>query len=328
MALRNHFLSIGYVTAPACIWAFDGRGRRISTRHRAAPSLFMANQADIPDLSDDEKAIIFQDLEVRLNRLVLFALLQGIYTGICVVTLWTIFSSKPGGSRHVMTAVILVLYVMTTIIFAFDWSLVHYPFIEHGDNFWTVNLAFTGLGSTDVAVISAIVLGIAGCISTIVADSAMIVWGRRWIFALLPLLFMISGTASKILQILVISFETCTTLYTSFILATTLLCILLIIYCILSIEWAKPRTNARRFSLGVYHNLIEIIVESAVIYSVTLILFMITLSRSYASGTYMYFDCIGTIARGVAPTLLVGRIASGHARPDDSWQGRTMPSLH
>ncbi len=52
-------------------------GTCLSTRHRAAPSLFMANQADIPDLSDEEKVIIFQELEVRLNRLVLFALLQG-----------------------------------------------------------------------------------------------------------------------------------------------------------------------------------------------------------------------------------------------------------
>ncbi len=52
-------------------------GTHLSTRHCAAPSLFMADQADIPDLSDDEKEIIFQDLEVRLNRLVLFALLQG-----------------------------------------------------------------------------------------------------------------------------------------------------------------------------------------------------------------------------------------------------------
>ncbi len=26
--------------------------------------------------------------------------------------------------------------------------------------------------------------------------------------------------------------------------------------------------------------------------------------------------------------LEVGRVASGHARPDDSWQGRTMSSLH
>ncbi|SJL04618.1 uncharacterized protein ARMOST_07986 [Armillaria ostoyae] len=134
----------------------------------------MANQTDIPDLSDEEKAIIFQDLEARLNRLVLFALLQGIYTGICVVTLWNIFSSKSVGRGHAMIAVILVLYVMTTISFAFDWSLVHYSFIGHGANFWTVNLAFTGLGSTDAAVISAIVLGITGCISTIIADSAMV----------------------------------------------------------------------------------------------------------------------------------------------------------
>lgn len=35
------------------------------------------------------------------------------------------------------------------------------------------------------------------------------------------------------------------------------------------------------------------------------------------------------IIKGVAgSTLLVGRVASGHARPDDSWQARTMPSLH
>ncbi|PBK59807.1 hypothetical protein ARMSODRAFT_966629 [Armillaria solidipes] len=25
--------------------------------------------------------------------------------------------------------------------------------------------------------------------------------------------------------------------------------------------------------------------------------------------------------RGIAPTLLVGRVAAGHARPNDSWQG-------
>ncbi|KAK0228056.1 hypothetical protein IW262DRAFT_1348739 [Armillaria fumosa] len=315
-------------------------GTHLSPRHCSTPSLTMAAQTDIPDFSNDEKAIIFAVLETRLIRVVLFALLQGIYTGICVVTLWNIFTSKSGGSRRAMTAVILVLYVMTTISFAFDWSLVHYSFIGHGDNFWTVTMAFTGLDSTDASVISAIALGIAGCISSIVADSTMvwrcwIVWGRRWIFALLPLIFMISGTTFKILQILVniqaifvISFETCTALYTSFILATTLLCTVLIIYRILSIEWAKPRTNARRFSLGVYRNLIEVIVESAVIYSVTLILFMITLYCSYVSGIFMYFDCIGTIARGVAPTLLVGRVASGHARPNDSWQGRMVSSLH
>ncbi len=31
--------------------------------------------------------------------------------------------------------------------------------------------------------------------------------------------------------------------------------------------------------------------------------------------------------QAIAPTLLVGRVAAGHARPDDSWQGSTISSL-
>ena len=34
------------------------------------------------------------------------------------------------------------------------------------------------------------------------------------------------------------------------------------------------------------------------------------------------------ISQGIAPTLLVGRVAAGHARSDDSWQGSAMSSLH
>ncbi len=31
--------------------------------------------------------------------------------------------------------------------------------------------------------------------------------------------------------------------------------------------------------------------------------------------------------QGIAPTLLAGRVAAGHARPDDSWEGSIMSSL-
>ncbi len=31
--------------------------------------------------------------------------------------------------------------------------------------------------------------------------------------------------------------------------------------------------------------------------------------------------------QAIAPTLLVGRVAAGHARPDDSWQGSVISSL-
>ncbi len=32
--------------------------------------------------------------------------------------------------------------------------------------------------------------------------------------------------------------------------------------------------------------------------------------------------------QGIAPTLIVGRVASGHARPDDAWKGSILSSLH
>ncbi|SJL17228.1 uncharacterized protein ARMOST_20774 [Armillaria ostoyae] len=35
-----------------------------------------------------------------------------------------------------------------------------------------------------------------------------------------------------------------------------------------------------------------------------------------------------TSLQGIAPTLIVGRVAAGHARPDDSWEGSISSSLH
>ncbi len=34
------------------------------------------------------------------------------------------------------------------------------------------------------------------------------------------------------------------------------------------------------------------------------------------------------LAQGIAPTLIVGRVASGHARPDDTWKESVLSSLH
>lgn len=34
------------------------------------------------------------------------------------------------------------------------------------------------------------------------------------------------------------------------------------------------------------------------------------------------------VPQGIAPTLLVGRVATGHSRPEESWQGSVMSSLH
>ncbi|KAG7443206.1 uncharacterized protein BT62DRAFT_922015 [Guyanagaster necrorhizus] len=56
--------------------------------------------------------------------------------------------------------------------------------------------------------------------------------------------------------------------------------------------------------------------------------YIITFS-SYNSVLLVYFDFLAAITKGIAPTLLVGHVAAGHAHSDDSWQGSVISgSLH
>ncbi|KAK0458440.1 uncharacterized protein EV420DRAFT_355565 [Desarmillaria tabescens] len=302
-----------------------------------SPPLIMTTQTEIPDLSDDDKALMFQTLGVYLNQTLVSAYLQGLYTGIAIFTLWKIFSKERSISRTIMALVVLILCILAGVSCALYWTYTVYSFIHHGQNFWTVISAFDI--RSDMAVLIRVGLGVVGCVSTLVADSAMVwrcwmVWGRRWTIILLPLVFMIIGLAFKILQTRVtvqgttpvINYQICTTIYISLILATTLLCTLLIVYRILSIEWAKPKPEGtRRYSLGAYRNLIEIVVESSALYSAVLIVYIIFVFQDEIGGEYL--DPIAEFIRGVAPTLLVGRIASGLSRPDDAWKGSVLSSL-
>ncbi|KAK0185773.1 hypothetical protein F5146DRAFT_1227444 [Armillaria mellea] len=280
----------------------------------------MATRTDIPDLSDDDKALTFHTLDVYLNQTILFAFLQGIYTGIVAYTVSRIFSRRRDVGINAMALVIMVLCILTSIDFALYWLAAVYSFIHHGQNFWTA-ITTCDLPS-DMTKLFRVGPGVVGCISTIITDFAMvwrclIVWGRHWIIILLPLVFMAIGTAFKILQIRAavqvpesaINIKTYTAIYISLILATTLLCTLLIVYCILT-----------------YGNIIEIIVESAALYSTTLIIYVVFLFQNGENAGYL--NSIAEIIKGVAPTLLVGRVISGHSRPDDSWKGGAVSSLH
>ncbi|PBK80455.1 hypothetical protein ARMGADRAFT_1092240 [Armillaria gallica] len=132
----------------------------------------MATRSEIPDLSDDDKATVFYMLDIALNRTILFAFLQGIYTGMVAFILSKIFSRGRGVSRNAMALVIIVLCILTAINFAFFWSSLVYSFIQHGQNFWTVLMALTD--APGMAKLFWMGPAISGCISTIVADSAMV----------------------------------------------------------------------------------------------------------------------------------------------------------
>ncbi|PBK60838.1 hypothetical protein ARMSODRAFT_1090023 [Armillaria solidipes] len=291
----------------------------------------MTIQTNIPpDLTDMDRVDILQNLDALLQSMILLSLLYGIYTGIVAITLGNILMSKSRSIQQAMIAVLILLHVLTTIDFAINWSQISSAFVNNGQSFWTSYVFY----DVTVSEIISLVGGIISTICTVLADSTIIwrcwiVWGQRWLIILLPVLFLLSAMASKVTAIykqyitgseFILGFV----LYSSFILATTLWCTLLIVYRIISVAWAG---NQAGNGLRAYRHAIEILIESSALYSMSLILY----TAFYACGdlSSLYLDSFAGIARVIAPTLLVGRVAAGHARPDDSWQGSVISgSIH
>ncbi|KAK0207684.1 hypothetical protein IW262DRAFT_525448 [Armillaria fumosa] len=181
--------------------------------------------------------------------------------------------------------------------------------------------------STDVGI------GAAAVMSTVVADCTMIwrcwmVWGRRWLVVLFPILCPATGFGLKILEIMnayLTGIESVSYLvsYLSCILAMTLWCTILIVFRIVTVIRAK---NGAKSSLGDYRHVIEVLVESSALHSVTLMIYVALELNNYVVSS-SYLDALAVFTTGIAPTLLVGRVAAGHARPDDSWQGSIISSL-
>ncbi|KAK0196981.1 hypothetical protein F5146DRAFT_1013617 [Armillaria mellea] len=169
--------------------------------------------------------------------------------------------------------------------------------------------------------------------STALADTALIwrcwiVWGRRWLIVLIPILCTITSATIKSIQTyhglrdLVDNVSQSsaqgtsidlTTVYIAMALATTLLCTVLIVYRIVSVSGAEYASGIRT-----YRGAIEVVVESAALFSVSLIIYVALVAHNSVADDYL--DVIAAAFRGIAPTLIVGRVASGHARPDHSWK--------
>ncbi len=163
----------------------------------------MVAQTDIPsDLTDSDKALLFQILDAQLNSGILNALLYGgqqhlmsLHVGVDWYQAYTLaFSLSHCGIyvsqehllydtqaeingivinkcwpiRQAVVVIIILLHALITINFAANWSFIHFAFIENGQNYWTVYLIFQ---STNAATW---VFDIAAAISTILADLYMV----------------------------------------------------------------------------------------------------------------------------------------------------------
>ncbi|KAK0484630.1 hypothetical protein IW261DRAFT_1560276 [Armillaria novae-zelandiae] len=277
----------------------------------------------------DDTALKFKNLDAVFNSTIFQGQLFGLYTGIVAFTIWNIYANKCIPVGRAMIAVLLILHVLAAVDFALQWSYIHIIYIKHGQSSGNEYLVYSSPDNVEIGI------AITSIISTIFVDSAMIwrcwmVWGRRWPIVVLPILSLICGSVSRIIM----TIEQCTNpepntlinllliLYQIFILATILWCTLLIIFRILSIGRANAGSGG---PTTVYRRVIEILVESSALYAIFVLLNIVLVACKNAANNYM--ETVASIARGVAPTLLIGRVAAGQARPDDSWQGSVMSSL-
>ncbi|PBK98882.1 hypothetical protein ARMGADRAFT_1073823 [Armillaria gallica] len=262
----------------------------------------------------------------KLNATIELALLHGIYTGIVSVTLWNIFISKSRSIGRAMVAVIILLYVTTSINVFLNSALI----------LSVETTVVDGLeldpSTNRLNGISNLGIGMTAVMSTAIADSTIIwrcwmVWGRRWSIVVFPVLCLIGGVALKIRDISEVFLhgngdQLILVIYIFCIFATTTWCTVLIVFRIVTVIRVNDAANSR---LGDYSHVIEVLVESSALHSVVLLVFVgLEANDSFLSD---YFDTLAAVTTGVAPTLLAGRIAAGHARPDGSWEGSIMSSL-
>ncbi|PBK94951.1 hypothetical protein ARMGADRAFT_72417 [Armillaria gallica] len=276
----------------------------------------MANQADIPTgLTGDDITAIFQSLDATLGAKILIAQLMGLYTGVFSVASWYIFVKKTKLIGRTLTAAIILLYILTAILFAIDCMDTRQRFADNGMNFWS-EYTTGDIPATTLAG------GIMGAICTVLSDSALIwrcwmVWGFNLPVVILPILLLASAVGLKCFDTykfyLGQDYVPSMVLFSSLVLATTLWCTILIIFRISTIA------NRAGNGLHAYRRVIEVFVESSALYSASAVLYLVF--RAMDSPRFLYMDSLMAAMRGIAPTLLAGRVAAGHARPNDSWQG-------
>jgi len=276
-------------------------------------------------MSDAEiDAISFIVRDVDLNGTSLEIFVNGIYTAILAVTFYIVLVKRERAMGRVLMGTMLLLYISSTLHMVQRWFLMRYAFITNGDTSTTI---FLGIANAPIWLImlGAVTLGA----SMLLADCVMIwrcwaVWGKSWKAALLPVLTTVVGTAFCIIALIIqanpadgldgnrMAFVNSSVIYFSFSLGTTAICTILIVYRIMSFN-----KTVAGFKLSNYHAVIEIIVESALLYSITLILVLPLLVRGNFVESYPH--ALLAQITGIAPTLIIARVSLGHSRAQETW---------
>ncbi|KAJ7465866.1 hypothetical protein FB451DRAFT_173748 [Mycena latifolia] len=262
---------------------------------------------------------------VYLHQALIELFVNGLYTALFFAMLYAmVFKRQTHRNSPGLLIALVAMYILSTVHVASRWIQVKLAFIDHAETSITT-VAYLIQPPLWLALLA----GISLTTTTLISDCVLVwrcwtVWNRNWKIVILPLLttFVGAGLGFRSLAeqaAYVINpkldrraFVDFATPYFTLSLVTTCLATTLIILRIVTMT--EP---AARKSRG-YGRVIEIIVESAVLYSVSLIVFLpFLVAKSFNDG---YPEAVVAQMTGIAPTLIAARASFGLARPDAMWQ--------
>ncbi|PBK94191.1 hypothetical protein ARMGADRAFT_1029348 [Armillaria gallica] len=194
-------------------------------------------QQRIPDLTSQDIKAIFENMDVYLNQILLKAFLD--------VSLKRFQAER---RKILMVLAIIFLYVLDIISLSVRWWLVNNAFIKNGWNFWEVFLGLQNMGSSFLQIL--LTAEISGIVATMIADAIMVMYIYHYVEDFVSLQATTSYNGYTVWVIL----------YLSFVLSTTILSTVLIIYRIIKVVL---RTERGRAGIQSHRGAIEILVESA-----------------------------------------------------------------
>ncbi|KAF8894273.1 hypothetical protein CPB85DRAFT_1440569 [Mucidula mucida] len=231
-----------------------------------------------------------------------------------------------------LTAIMCVIWALATVFMGISWHGMVSTYVTHGQSRDSSQAYIQAYGDENWSMKRRILTAVsktAVALNAILAELINIwrcweLYHRNWLVAGLPLLCVLCGLISHLINMVVAystahptfvspSQVTWSIVYYTITAFTNILTTSLIIFRILSVGGlASART---------YHGLLEILVESAFLYSATyivyLVLFVENCYASHWSYTNWYVQGLLNAVTALAPTMIIGRVMSGGARPND-----------
>ncbi|KAJ7629076.1 hypothetical protein FB45DRAFT_1059684 [Roridomyces roridus] len=252
--------------------------------------------------------------------------MNGLYTGLFFLTLYgmvfkrPIYRTTPG-----LFVALIMMYILSTVHVIGDWIQMKLAVVDNGATGESVAIYLL----EGFPLWLAVMCTVAFVLNTLIADLVLIwrcwtLWDHNWIAVTLPILCTLTGAAlgGKYIQATILIYNNPRSnpgtnfgiSYMSLSLGTTCVCTILIIYRIMMMS-----NRGTRRARG-YTRVIEMMVESALLYSVTLVVFLPYLIADFDVNK-VYPSVVVAQMTGIAPTLIVARVTFGLARPQKSWKG-------